>query len=149
MPNIAVVLKSEISRIARKELRAEIDPVRKALTAAKKEIAALKKRQHSYEKVGRSTSRSPTRPMNALKPDMGAPNGHALKRFGPKGLISLRRRLGLSAEELGRLVQTSAQSIYNWEGGKVRPRERQQHLIASLRGVGKKEVAARLATLSE
>lgn len=44
MPNIASVLKAEIVRLARKELRGEVDSIRKALTATRAESAALKRR---------------------------------------------------------------------------------------------------------
>ena len=44
MPNIASVFKSEISRVARKEIKAEILTLRKSTIAHRKEIAALKRR---------------------------------------------------------------------------------------------------------
>ena len=66
-------------------------------------------------------------------------------RFSAKSLASQRRRLGLSAAECGLLVGTSAQSIYNWEAGKVRPRARHLVAIAALRTLGKKDAAAHLA----
>ena len=42
MPNIATVLKDEISRIARKEIRAETAVVKKASAQYRKDIAELK-----------------------------------------------------------------------------------------------------------
>ena len=43
MPNIAAVLKDEISRIARKEIRSETAVLKKASAQYRKEIAALKR----------------------------------------------------------------------------------------------------------
>jgi hypothetical protein len=43
MPNLAAILKAEISRLARKEARAETEPLRKTLAALKGELAAAKK----------------------------------------------------------------------------------------------------------
>ena len=43
MPNIAALLKSEITRVARKEIRAEIESLRKAVSAQRLAIAALKR----------------------------------------------------------------------------------------------------------
>jgi hypothetical protein len=37
-------------------------------------------------------------------------------RFSAKGPAAQRKRLGLSAQEIGLLVGTSGQSIYNWGG---------------------------------
>ena len=66
-------------------------------------------------------------------------------RFVAKGLRSQRSRLALSASEFGKLVGVSAQSVYNWERGTTRPREQQIAKLASLRGLGKREVATLLA----
>jgi DNA-binding transcriptional regulator YiaG len=38
----------------------------------------------------------------------------------------------------------SAQSVTNWESGKIRPRDSQLAAIAALRKMGRREVAARL-----
>jgi len=43
-------------------------------------------------------------------------------RFVPNGIRSHRARLGLSAEDYGRLVGASAQTIYNWERETSTPR---------------------------
>jgi DNA-binding transcriptional regulator YiaG len=66
-------------------------------------------------------------------------------RFRASGLASNRKRLGLSAELFGKLVGATGQSVYAWEAGKTVPRGRSLAAIASLRGIGKKEVAKRLA----
>lgn len=68
--------------------------------------------------------------------------------MGAKAIASLRRRLGLSAESFGRLLDTSGQSVYNWEAGKAIPRGVTAAKLASLRTVGKKAVAAHLAALA-
>lgn len=142
MPNIASLLKIEISRIARKELRAETETLKKAIGTYRTEIAALKRRTQTLEQELKRLSKGNARP--AAPPDAGAATG---LRFSAKGLASQRRRLGLSAGDCGLLVGTTAQSIYNWEDEKVRPRASYLPAIAALRTLGKKEAAARLETL--
>ena len=66
-------------------------------------------------------------------------------RFVAKGLRSQRDRLGLSAEGLGKVLGVSAQSVYNWESGKARPRQEQIAKLSHLRKVGKRQVTAFLA----
>ena len=141
MPNIATLLKSEISRVARKELRSETLSLKKATRTYRSEIAALKRRmqelEHQLRRLSRHSVKAP--PVeNKSAIDEGL-------RFSAKGLISQRKRLGLSAAQCGLLVGASAQSIYNWEVGKVRPRAKHLAAIASLRALGKREVTARLA----
>ena len=147
MPNIALILKNEISRVARKELRNEIQSLKKAVNAYRGEIAALKRRAQSLEQqVGRLTKKQ-AKVLDA-SPAAAPGDGKAI-RFSSKSLMSQRRRLALSAEECGLLVGTSSQSIYNWEQGKARPRASHLPAIAALRGLGKREAAAKIAELRD
>jgi DNA-binding transcriptional regulator YiaG len=138
-----MVLKSEISRVARKEVRSEVTVLKKAVSAYRSDIASLKRRTHALEQELRRLSRRSAKvaaPVGAEE----SPDGH---RFSAKGLASARRRLGLSAPDFGLLLGVSAQSIYNWEEGKVRPRSAHLPAIAFLRTVGKKQATARLESL--
>jgi DNA-binding XRE family transcriptional regulator len=75
-----------------------------------------------------------------------APDASGSKvRFVAKGLRSQRARLALSAEDFGKLVGVSAQSIYNWESAKSRPRVEQIAKLAQLRALGKRDAEARLS----
>lgn len=143
MPNIAIVLKSEIARVARKEVRGEVAALKKAASGHRSEIAALKRRTQALEQQLRHLSKANAR---AAPPaaDESASENH---RFSAKGLASQRRRLGLSAPDYGLLLGVSAQSIYNWEEGKVRPRSAHLPAIHALKAVGKRQAMARLESL--
>jgi DNA-binding XRE family transcriptional regulator len=58
-----------------------------------------------------------------------------------------RQRLGLSAADFGLLVGATGQSIYAWEAGKTKPQPATLAAIAALRGIGKREVEDKLASL--
>ena len=145
MANIAAVLKSEISRVARKEIRTETEPLKKGVSAHRSDIAALKRRVQALEqelrRLGKVTAKAAPEAAEVASSDE--------LRFSAKGLASQRRRLGLSAEDCGLLVGASGQSIYNWEAGKARPRSKHLTAIASLKTMGKKEVTAQLASRKE
>ncbi|MEP7297724.1 MAG: helix-turn-helix transcriptional regulator [Burkholderiales bacterium] len=145
MPNIASVLKSEIARVARKEVRAEIASLKKAASAYRVDIAALKRRTQALEQAIRQLRKAA--PELAPSPSPASEAGGTPIRFSAKGLASQRQRLELSADELGRLIGASGQSIYNWEAGKSRPRDRHMPAIAALKTLGKKQAAAHLASL--
>jgi DNA-binding transcriptional regulator YiaG len=131
-----------MSRLARKEIRAVIDPLRTASAAHRKEIAELKRQVASMQRELKAWYK-PSR----VNPETGeATAGNT--RFSAKGLKSMRARLGISAAEFGLLVGASGQSVYNWETGKAVPRPAQQAGLAGLRGVGKREAAKRLASLN-
>ena len=141
MPNIATLLKNEISRVARKEQRGDSLALRKTVSAHRAEIAALKRRLQALEQQLRQMSKAQAKSAPPEAPE--APAGKI--RFSAKGLLAQRRRLGLSAAECGVLLGTSAQSVYNWEAGKVRPRARHLAAIAALRSLGRRDAAAHVA----
>lgn len=143
MPNIASLLKNEISRVARKEVRGETLALKKAVSTYRSEIAALKRRTQALEQQLRRLGKVSAK----LAPAAGNEVSAETRRFSAKGLVSQRRRLGLSAANCGLLVGASAQSVYNWEEDKVRPRAKHLSAIAALRSMGKKEAAARLEPL--
>ncbi len=145
MPNVAAVLKDEIRRVARKELKMEIASLAKQSVRHRRDIAALKrkvadlKRQVSYleKQEGKRIAKSPS-------------NGSAEEaRFSPKWLASHRAKLGLSAAAYAELVGVSQLSIYNWESGRSRPRQPQVAKLASIRGIGKREAQRRLDLIGD
>ena len=146
MPNLAQVLKAEIERIAKKVLRVETTSLKKAGAAYRSDIAALKRRARELEQAIRVLSK-PSQKAPKATPADSALNEKSKVRFSAKSLASQRRRLGLSAQDIGRLVGASGQSVYNWEAGKARPRDSHLAPIAALRTLGRKAAAAHLATM--
>ena len=144
MSNIASILKEEIVRLARKELRKETEGLKKASAGYRSEIALLKRRADALEKqLSRLEKQLPKR----VEPQAGNEATTGL-RFSPKRLANQRQKLGLSAAEMGALLGVSAQTIYNWEAEKSRPRQAQLAAIAAMRGVGKRQAKARLDELT-
>lgn len=145
MPNIASVLKEEIVRLARKEVRAETESLKKASAHFRSDIAGLKKRVSALEKQlahgekkagGKASSSAATASVTRM-------------RFSAKGLVTQRQKLGLAAADMGALLGVSAQTIYNWEAGKTKPRAQQLAAIATLRGMGKRKAKAQLEALAD
>lgn len=146
MPNIGSLLREEISRLARKELRTQVETLRKASTQYRHTIAALRRQVSTLERQVASLEKKAG---NAPAAQSSTGNGDAQQvRFVAKGLRSQRERLGLSAADYGKLVGVSAQSVYNWEHETARPRGKQLAMIAALRGVGKRQALARLEQLN-
>lgn len=141
MPNIGTILKSEISRVSRKELRSQTQALKKSVSQYRTQIADLRRRLEALERqvkrLGKASGRASA---PAPEPDEAASN----LRFSAKGFAAQRKRLGLSAAALARVLGVSSLSVYKWESGKVRPRAKQLEAIAALRGMGKREVAQRL-----
>lgn len=137
--NLASTLKSEITRLARKEQKADSIALRKAVAQHRGDIASLKRRIADLERLVKQLRK-------AAKPVSSEPPEHkgGRVRFSAKGLASHRQKLGLSAEQYGSLIGVSGQSIYKWEAEKATPRAAQLAKLVSIRGLGKREAAARL-----
>ena len=137
MTSFSATIKSEITRLSRKELRAQVEPLRKASGTYRKDIAALKREVAALQRQIASLSKTSVR---AVSPAVEAKQ----MRFAAKGLKALRARLGVSAGDFGKLAGASGQSVYNWENGKTVPRQSQLKVLAELRDLSKKEAQARL-----
>lgn len=139
MPNIATILKSEIARIARKEVRAETQHLKKQSAHYRSQIASLKRQVAALGNQLRRQSKNAKTASTAPEVDGPATGG---LRFRAKGLATHRHRLGLSAVQAGALLGVSGQSIYHWEAGKAKPRASQMPAIAALRKLNKTQAAA-------
>ena len=143
MPNIAAVLKAEITRLARKEINAGTQVLRKANAQYRRDIAELKRQVTALSKQVAYLERQ-ERNRIAKAPPGAAAEG---KRFSARGLRTHRRMLGLSAADYAKLVGVSAQSIYGWERGRSKPRPRQLASLVVVRSLGKREALRRLELL--
>ena len=142
MPNIAAVLKAEICRLAKKEVKSATAPLKKASVQHRSDIARLRKQIGQQAK----TIASLRRHAQAGQPQPPAeedPLGGV--RFSARSVKAQRTRLGLSAEKYAKLVGVSGLTIYSWESGKTKPRKAQLAALVAVRGLGRREAAARLA----
>jgi len=144
MPNIATVLREEILRLARKEVREQTNALKKASAQYRKDIAEMKRRVSDLQHEVIPLEKQVLKNLPAQATEVGAEH----VRFTAKGLRSQRKRLGLSAANYGKLIGVTGQTIYSWEGETSRPRKQQVARIASLRHLGRREVYARLEQLA-
>jgi DNA-binding transcriptional regulator YiaG len=164
MANLASALKEEIGRLARKEIRQQTAGTSRTVAQCAREIAALKGQIGELQRklsalrtqgepgpaVSKKTgSKKVAAAKQAAKtaPDSGRKSSRA--RFSAKGLKANRERLGLSADNYGKLIGVSGLSIYNWEQEKARPREGSIAALMTIKGIGKREAAKRLEGLVE
>jgi DNA-binding transcriptional regulator YiaG len=138
MPNIAGVMRDEIIRLSRREIKKQTNALQKMSAIYRRDIAALKRQLTALERVSKQTAKRLTAPVQTITPESPATG----MRFVSKGFRSMRHRLGLSAAQLGVLLGVSEQSIYNWESKTTTPRRIQLPLIAKVRAMGKREAMA-------
>jgi DNA-binding transcriptional regulator YiaG len=146
MSNLLTVLREEVRRIARKEIRTQVGVIRRATAQHRRDIAKLKRQIGVHEKRLESLETG-TGKREAAVPRAELPVEET--RFSPRSVRAQRRRLKLSAEDFAKLIGVSAQTIYNWELGKVRPREAQLGALVVVRSLGRRAALKRLRGLPD
>jgi DNA-binding transcriptional regulator YiaG len=139
MTTFANQLKSEISRIARKETRLETKHLKKASAQYRSDIAALKRQIAALEGTMKKLSKGQSKQVINVDKEPST----AL-RFRAGGFANLRKKLDVSAKQMGSLIGVSAQSVYHWETEKSRPRASQLPAIAAVRKLTKNEAWTKL-----
>lgn len=138
--NLGNVIKQEIRRIARRELKPVVVELRGALKRQRAEIAALKQQIAQNKRAQR-------RAITAAPPQ-DLPED-ARFRFSPARLGVLREKKGLTQAELAQLLQTSVPTLIKWLQGKGRPAPIQLARIAWVRAQGKRALRQALAETTQ
>ena len=143
MPDVASVLREEIRRLARKE-------VKSATSAQSKQIRDLK----SGIKVLRGQVASLQKALTASRRAGAAANGKSPEeektkavRVSPTSIRNHRKRLKLSQAQLGQLLGVSTTTVVFWESGRSAPRGSNRHALAEVRKLGKKDAQALLGAV--
>ena len=139
MSDIINTVKDEILRLAQKEASARVSKARKSTEQYRKQVVELRRILKQQEREIKYLKRQ-------VQTEVPSENAQLEGvRFSAKSVKSQRRRLGLSAEQYGKLIGVSPLTIYNWEIGKSRPRRAQLKALVSVRGISKRDALARLA----
>lgn len=145
MPNIAAVLKEEIRRLAKREIKTNTTSTKGAVAQFRRDIAKLKRLTQSQQKEIAFLKAQEHKRLGVV-PTKDEEELEGV-RFSARSAKAQRVRLGLSQHDYAALVGVSAMTIYNWEAGKTRPRDEQLAALVALRGIGKREAMAKLEAL--
>ena len=123
MNNILKELKSEIARLARREIHRELAPVKRISAAQRGRIAELGRQISALQKWLAALQRGGAASKPAAAEDADARTNFWITG---KGVRALRKRLGLTQAALGTLAGVSTQTVVNWEAtkGKVSLRKK-------------------------
>jgi DNA-binding transcriptional regulator YiaG len=148
MPNLAQLLKEEIRRIARSETKSQTAKLRRDVVKVKKSNVALRRIIAQLERDNdllMSTEKRRKLPVVVAEDAKSA-------RITAKGIRSLRRKLGLSQGDLGKLVGISTVTVGNWEKkgkGALKLKDKARAAIVALRDVGAREAKRRVEMVEE
>lgn len=149
MPDIARVLKEEIQRLARKEVKATTTALRKDNAVLKRVAADHKARIAKLERDNRSlltdTAKRRSESLEVTDKEIDE------ARITAKMIRAMRSKLGLSQVELAKLLDVNSQTVYQWEHkeGRLSFRGNARAAVVALRKLNRKEAQQRLEALSE
>lgn len=144
MPNIAQVLKQEISRLARKEARQEcaslLTQIRNLRDTVSKQKTTIEKLERTLANLGGKIPKS-SKPIQA---PVEAEEGKVRVRMSPASIKRIRDKFAISQAQMGQLLEVSTNTVVRWEAGSSTPRDRYKQALAKLRSAGKREIKRRL-----
>ncbi len=148
MPNLANVLKEEIRRLARKEIKEDIARIRKDSAVLKRTAADLKRRVARLEADNkRLVAEAAKQRKESAQPVADESQG---ARISAKTIRQLRTKFKMSREQFGKLLGVSSQSIYQWERqeGRLALRDRTKQAVVEVRRLGAREAQTRLEAVA-
>jgi DNA-binding transcriptional regulator YiaG len=133
-------IRSEIQRLAKREIRSTFNPLRREVRTMKIKLSDLAKDINSLNRMAKELH------LGEAKPKFEAtPEEVKASRLTPERIRRLRKKLGLSMRELGILTGSSLSAVVSWESGKFKPGGEKKTALVALRKVRKREVKKMLA----
>ncbi|NQT86867.1 helix-turn-helix domain-containing protein [bacterium] len=142
MGKIEQTLRSEITRLARKEIRAAVDPLASDVRELKRTVRALTRTAAQLQKALDKVETAPEPQQAAPAVDADAAQA---ARLSPGLIKKLRKKLGVTQSQLAALLDSSPSTVAFWEQGRTRPKAATKARIVALRSLGRRDVEQMLA----
>lgn len=142
MGKIEQTLKSEIQRLARKEIRPMVDPLQKQVRDLTRKINRLSAQLDKISTSARRLEKARIEEVRELK----VPKSDLDKARISAGLIKkLRKKLDITQSQLAALVDVSQAAVQSWEQDIARPAGENKAALVALRKLGRRDVQKLLA----
>lgn len=135
MGKVEAIIKSEIVRLAKREIRKISAPLGRDVRALKGTVSQLRRTVLALERFTALQKRESEKKISfeATPEEVGA------SRLSPRLIRSLRKRLGISQRELGRLTGVTPLAVYQWETGTFKPKKEKKAMLVGLRKLGRRD----------
>ena len=135
MGKLESTIKSEIQRLAKREIRTTFVPLRREVRAMRLRLSGLSRGITSLTMMTKELR------LEEVKPKLEATSEEVkASRLTPERIAGLRKKLGISQRELGVLVGATTGAVLSWEKGKFRPQGKKKAALVALRKVRKRDV---------
>jgi DNA-binding transcriptional regulator YiaG len=145
MGKLEGIIKDEIIRLAKRELRMKFVPLRRDVRLLKITASQLRKSVLSLQRVvSQQEKQMGTKPVPEVTPE-----DMKKARFSPRLIKSLRKHLGVSQREMAKLAGVTVGAVFLWEKGIFEPRDDKKKVLVGLRKLGRQSARKLLAEKKE
>jgi DNA-binding transcriptional regulator YiaG len=137
MGKVEGIIKSEIVRLAKKEVRKVSRPLGRDLRSLKSVVTHLRRTVLALQRITTSQQKEIQKGKAVLE---APPEEVKEARFSPRLIRSLRRHLGITQKELAILAGVTVGAVHLWEGGQFKPSMKKKAVMVALRKLGRREV---------
>jgi DNA-binding transcriptional regulator YiaG len=137
------VFKTEMVRLAKREVNRVALPLRR-------DVRSLKRTASEFRKTILGLKQFADRQRKQLEQKEAQlttiPEEIKKARFSPRLIKTLRKRLGLSQRELATLSGVTVGAVHQWETGKFVPKDEKKGVFVALRKLGRREARRLLSS---
>jgi DNA-binding transcriptional regulator YiaG len=137
MGKLEVTIKSEIVRLAKREMRKTSAPLGRDVRLLKSTVSQLRKTVTALERFAAHQQKDLRKRKIPLE---ATPEEVKKSRFSPALIQSLRKNLGISQKELAILAGVTVGAAHLWEKGKFKPGDEKKAVMVALRKLGRRDV---------
>lgn len=135
MGKVEAIIKAEIVRLAKREMRKVTSPLKRDVWALKNVVSQLRKAVLNLERFTALQRKE----REGKPPLQAAPEEVETSRLSPRLIQSLRKRLGLSQRNFARLAGVTPLAVYQWENGVFKPKKEKRSILVALRKLGRRD----------
>jgi len=136
MGKLEGMIRDEVMRLARREMRKSFVPLRRDLRSIKGIMSQLRK---SVLDLERFKSQEEEQMAQKAVPEVTLEEVKKA-RFSPRLVQNLRKKLRVTQKELALLAGVSVGAVHQWEGGKSQPREVKKARLVALRKLSRRDI---------
>jgi DNA-binding transcriptional regulator YiaG len=137
MAKFESVIKSEMIRLAKREVRKICVPLGRDVRSLKSAVSQLHKSVLILQRITASQQRELEKGKRLLE---APPEEVKESRFSPRLIKSLRGHLAITQKELAVLTGVTVGAVHLWESGRFKPSIKKKAVMVALRKLGRREV---------
>ena len=137
MGKVEGIIKAEIVRLAKREIRKISIPLGRDVRSLKGTVSLLRRTVLGLERIiaeQKKTLEKGKMPLEATQEEL------KVSRFSPRLIRSLRDHLGITQKELAILTGVTVGAVHQWESGQFKPGLKKKAAMVVLRKLGRREV---------